>query len=130
MWAGILLSSSVEPSTALADGDDGGDPATVQPGAVAFEPQVRNSDIAVFIAGVIPFVWATGEFWRRVLKGEVFGTGKDRVIFDQSFNDNASSASGGRKLTSTALSAAYGLFAIAGVSLALALVAFVQAGSS
>ena len=58
VWAGILLGSSVEPSTALADGDEGGDPETVQPGTVAFEPQVRNSDIAVFIAGVIPFVWA------------------------------------------------------------------------
>ena len=96
------------------------------PTAMTFEPEVRNSDVAVFVAGVVPFVWATGEFWRRVLKGEVFGTGRDSVRFDQPFNDNAERA-GGRKLTSTALNAAYALFIVAGGSLALALVAFLQA---
>ena len=64
------------------------------PAAMTFEPEVRNSDVAVFVAGVVPFVWATGEFWRRVLKGEVFGTGRDSVRFDQPFNDNAERAGG------------------------------------
>ena len=97
-----------------------------------FEPVVRGQDIAVFAAGVVPFVWATGEFWRRVLRGEVFGTGRDSVRIDNPFDESeggAGRSSGGRKLTKSALNVAALLFAIAGGSLLLALVAFLQAGN-
>ncbi|UPQ98788.1 hypothetical protein HOP50_03g20940 [Chloropicon primus] len=126
MW---FCSPVLASGTAVAAGEEGGVGATAdgsgQP-PVAFEPEVRGSDVAVFVAGVIPFAWATGSFWTRVLKGEVFGTGRDRVVFDQPFSDNGAKP-GARKLTSAALNVSYALFIIAGGSLALALVAFLQA---
>ena len=132
VWGvGITTTAALVPRPESARGvEEGAEGAVAMisdtPAAMTFEPEVRNSDVAVFVAGVVPFVWATGEFWRRVLKGEVFGTGRDSVRFDQPFNDNAERV-GGRKLTSTALNAAYALFIVAGGSLALALVAFLQA---
>ena len=99
--------------------------ATANP-EMTFEPEVRAQDLGVFVAGVIPFIWATGEFWRRVLKGEVFGTGRDSVRFEQPWNEEEVQP-GGRKLTSSALNAAYLLFLVAGGSLFLALIAFLQA---
>jgi len=38
-----------------------------------------NTDVVVFLIGLIPFTWATVEFWRRIAVGEPFGTGKDSV---------------------------------------------------
>ncbi len=118
-------------------------PPSSASGQQTFEPEVRNQDIAVFAAGVLPFVWATGEFWRRVLRGEVFGTGRDKVVIpkpssfaaEEADLDEGEAGEGksakrrapGRQLTSAALNAAYALFVIAGGSLALALVAFLQA---
>lgn len=127
---GGLISSAAslcENRSALATGEEGDAPgATTIP--QTFEPEVRKQDLAVFVAGVIPFIWATGEFWRRVLKGEVFGTGKDSVRFEMEGVEDT--GAGGRKLTSTALNAAYLLFIIAGGSLGLALIAFLQARPS
>lgn len=41
-----------------------------------FEPRgITAQDTIVFIIGIIPFIWATNEFWRRIVAGESFGTG-------------------------------------------------------
>jgi hypothetical protein len=55
-------------------GKGGGERATFAPRGIT--PQ----DTVVFVIGMIPFVWATIEFWRRIAVGEPFGTGKDSVI--------------------------------------------------
>merc|ERR1712032_112756 len=122
---GVISSASCSKALAVDTLDTSTTTTTATP-EMKFEPEVRASDLGVFIAGAIPFVWATGEFWRRVLRGEVFGTGRDSVRFDQPWSEG-DQPGGGRKLTSSALNAAYFLFLIAGGSLLLALVAFVQA---
>ena len=52
--------------------------------AVAFDPSVQALDptttVVVFVLGLVPFVWAAVEFWRRIAVGEPFGTGKDSII--------------------------------------------------
>ena len=51
------------------------------PSKVAFEPRgITTQDSVVFVIGVIPFVWATYEFWRRIAVGEPFGTTKDGSV--------------------------------------------------
>eukprot|EP00968_Pinguiococcus_pyrenoidosus_P003079 scaffold183_cov249-Pinguiococcus_pyrenoidosus.AAC.2 len=39
-------------------------------------------DTVVFAIGVVPFAWATVEFWRRIAVGLGFGTGKDSIVID------------------------------------------------
>lgn len=77
-----------------------------------------NSDelnIAVFLIGIFPFIWATIEFWRRIAVGLPFGTGSDSIVIIG--EDNKPSSSRGRQvLGKGALVVAYILFAIAGVS--------------
>mmetsp|Transcript_19652 Transcript_19652/g.42114 ORF Transcript_19652/g.42114 Transcript_19652/m.42114 type:complete len:212 (-) Transcript_19652:332-967(-) len=94
-----------------------------------------TTTIIVFIIGVIPFVWATYEFWRRIAVGASFGTGLDSVVIpsllDESDDDNdliaigeddnPSSSRGKRTLDRGALTVAYILFAVAGGSVAIAL---------
>jgi len=51
------------------------------PSKVAVEPRgITTQDSVVFVIGVIPFVWATYEFWRRIAVGEPFGTTKDGSV--------------------------------------------------
>jgi hypothetical protein len=62
-----------------------------------------TTNIAVFIIGLIPFAWATVEFWRRIAFGESFGTGKDSVIIPRpeitiGEDDNPESSRGRRTL--------------------------------
>lgn len=72
---------------------------------------VTNKDVWVFVAGVIPFAWATVEFWRRIAVGEPFGTGSDSVFIGK---DNVPSESRGRRtLDRGAFTVAYILFGIA-----------------
>jgi hypothetical protein len=78
-----------------------------------------NSDIWVFVAGIIPFLWATIEFWRRIAVGEPFGTGSDSVIIGE--DSNPSSSRGRRVLGKDALVAAYILFGIAAATLTVVL---------
>ena len=94
--------------------------------------------IIVFIIGVIPFIWATWEFWRRIAVGASFGTGKDSVIipspFEETDNDlimigednNPTSSRGRQTLDRGALTVAYVLFAVAGFSVAIALASVVM----
>ena len=80
---------------------------------------LTNPDVLVFIAGLIPFGWATVEFWRRIAVGEPFGTGKDSVFIGK---DNAPKESRGRQtLDRGAFFVAYILFGIAGGAIALTL---------
>merc|ERR1712232_1166886 len=70
-----------------------------------------NIDVVVFIIGLIPFGWATVEFWRRIAVGEPFGTGKDSVFIGK---DNSPSESRGRRtLDKGAFFVAYILFSAA-----------------
>ena len=54
------------------------------------------SDTLVFIAGIIPFAWATVEFWRRIAVGASFGTGQDSVVIIG--EDNEPQSSRGRRV--------------------------------
>ncbi len=45
-----------------------------------FEPQLTAKDSVVFFVSALPFGWATIEFWRRIAKGERFGTGSDSIL--------------------------------------------------
>jgi hypothetical protein len=81
---------------------------------------VQNSDVWVFVAGVIPFAWATVEFWRRIAVGESFGTGSDSVVIIG--EDNAPEDSRGRRvLGRDSLIVAYVLFTIAFATLGIVL---------
>ena len=113
----------------------------IDPMQVSEEIQVDNlqieqlsptTTIVVFIIGVIPFIWATYEFWRRIAVGASFGTGSDSVIIPSPFDggdgkdgnnlitigeDNKPTSSRGRQtLDRGALIVAYILFAVAGGS--------------
>ena len=72
------------------------------------------------------------EFWRRIAVGASFGTGTDSIVIDPSFDaddadeDQLRRFGGRRVLGSDAIAAAYVLMAVAGGSVALALVAAAQ----
>jgi len=87
-----------------------------------FEPRgITPEDTFVFVLGCVPFVWATVEFWRRIVVGDPFGTGKDSVVI----NDTSGNRSKGvrRVLGRDAIIAAQILFALAFASGALVLLA-------
>jgi len=72
------------------------------PPAVVFEPRgVTATDTAVFVIGVIPFLWATYSFFTRIIDGKPFGTGKDSVII-QGGEYGPKDSSGRRVLTAGA----------------------------
>lgn len=80
---------------------------------------LENKDVWIFIAGIIPFGWATIEFWRRIAVGQPFGTGKDSIYIGQ---DNAPTESRGRRvLDRGAFLVAYLLFGIAAAAIAITL---------
>eukprot|EP00535_Pseudo-nitzschia_heimii_P004248 CAMPEP_0197188818 /NCGR_PEP_ID=MMETSP1423-20130617/18573_1 /TAXON_ID=476441 /ORGANISM="Pseudo-nitzschia heimii, Strain UNC1101" /LENGTH=224 /DNA_ID=CAMNT_0042640771 /DNA_START=45 /DNA_END=719 /DNA_ORIENTATION=+ len=78
---------------------------------------LSNTDTWVFVAGIFPFLWATYEFWRRIMFGESFGTGTDRVIIGM--DDSPSDSRGTRVLGRGALVTAYVLFVCAFATLAV-----------
>lgn len=83
-----------------------------------------EQNVAIFIIGVIPFLWATYEFWSRIAVGATFGTGKDAVIIKPTTigKDGDSVKSRGRQvLGNGALVVAYVLFAVAIGSVGIAL---------
>ncbi|KAL7507313.1 hypothetical protein ACHAWX_000693, partial [Stephanocyclus meneghinianus] len=90
--------------------------------------------LVVFIIGLIPFLWATYEFWRRIAFGEPFGTGSDSVIIPSSpdhrvfigEDGNANSSRGRRTLDKSALTVAYVLFAVAASSVIVAVASVVM----
>ena len=110
--------------------------------AVQIEQQDPTTTIIIFIIGIIPFIWATFEFWRRIAVGASFGTTSDSVVipspFDNDDNDkndgmitigedgNPMSSRGRRTLDRGALTVAYVLFAIAAGSVGLAVASVVM----
>lgn len=95
-------------------------------------------DMAIFVAGLFPFLWATWEFWRRIAVGAPFGTGRDSIRIPSPWaskddNDNkdddirealdmddvTSPKPRRRMLDRGSLITAYVLFAVAGAALAL-----------
>uniref|UniRef100_A0A7R9WPQ8 Uncharacterized protein n=1 Tax=Craspedostauros australis TaxID=1486917 RepID=A0A7R9WPQ8_9STRA len=84
----------------------------------------QNSDVWVFVVGIIPFAWATVEFWRRIAFGEAFGTGSDSVIIGM--EDAPQDSRGRRVLGQDALITAYILFALAFGTLGIVLYAVVS----
>jgi hypothetical protein len=79
----------------------------------------KNSIVAIFVVGLIPFAVATVEFWRRIAVGDSFGTGSESVVFSIGEDDAPLSSRGQRVLGKDALVTAYILFAVAAAVLAL-----------
>ena len=123
----FVVNMDVPPANALDAAVDG---AAVDGAARTFEPRgVTALDTGVFVIGCIPFVWATWEFWRRIAVGASFGTGKDAIVFstDEDPDEDQMRRFGGRRvLGKGALAVAYVLFAAAGGSVLLAVVAALQ----
>ncbi|KAL3759902.1 hypothetical protein ACHAWU_005069 [Discostella pseudostelligera] len=126
----IIVAAIAETSSSL--------PVDVVPDQLSNNLQIEQlsptTTIIVFLIGIIPFLWATYEFWRRIAVGASFGTGSDSVIipspFAEDVNDdlitigednNPNSSRGRRTLDKGALTVAYVLFAVAGGSVAIAL---------
>ena len=100
------------------------------PDNLQIEQLSPTTTVLVFLIGLIPFLWATYEFWRRIAVGASFGTGSDSVIIPSPFDEdqitigednNPNSSRGRRSLDKGALTVAYVLFAVAGGSIAIAL---------
>jgi hypothetical protein len=68
--------------------------------------------VIVFLIGLVPFLVATFEFWRRIAVGATFGTGADSIVIIGE-NDVPTSSRGRRVLGKGALAVAYLLFVIA-----------------
>mmetsp|Transcript_18945 Transcript_18945/g.48834 ORF Transcript_18945/g.48834 Transcript_18945/m.48834 type:complete len:148 (-) Transcript_18945:139-582(-) len=94
--------------------------------SMAIEPRgITPQDTAIFVLGMIPFVWASNEFWRRIAVDEPFGTTRDSVrIRDTDDMDDLGRPDGSRRvLGKGAIRVANLLFAA--VAATLALVAYV-----
>jgi hypothetical protein len=89
----------------------------------------KEATTIVFIIGVIPFVIATYEFWRRIAVGATFGTGNDSVVFPTLTTigeDNDPTSSRGKQiLGADSLITAYIIFATVAVVLGIVLYAVV-----
>jgi hypothetical protein len=93
----------------------------------AQEAQSHGTSVVVFVIGLIPFGWATVEFWRRIAVGASFGTGKEAVTITIGEDDAPQSSRGRQVLGKGALVIAYVLFAIAAGSIGLALYSVISA---
>lgn len=90
----------------------------------------HTSDVAIFIIGVIPFLWATVEFWRRITLQLPFGTGNDSAFFSIGEDNNPSSSRGQRMLGKGALIVAYILFGMAASVVGISLLSVILSSSS
>merc|ERR1740138_524101 len=82
---------------------------------MTFEPRgITAQDTVVFVIGFIPFIWATNEFWRRIVAGESFGTGASSVVIDPDADVEGSRFRGRSVLGRGAMNVAYFLFALVG----------------
>jgi len=92
-----------------------------------------TANTIIFIIGIIPFVWATYEFWSRIAVGSSFGTTSDSVTIPKpSFmigeDDNPSKSRGRQTLGQDALIVAYVLFALAIGSVGIAVFSVISSG--
>ena len=91
----------------------------------------KEMTVIVFIIGVIPFIIATYEFWRRIAVGATFGTGNDSVVFPTTTSitttttigeDNAPNSSRGKQiLGQDSLITAYLIFTTVAIVLGIVL---------
>lgn len=78
-----------------------------------------STNTIIFVIGLIPFLWATYEFWSRIAVGASFGTGADSVQIRPSSptiigkDGDLKKSRGRRVLGDDALYVAYFLFAVA-----------------
>jgi hypothetical protein len=94
--------------------------ATTSTSTISFSDLLNNNDFKIFLAGIFPFMWATIEFWRRIMFGESFGTGTDSIVISSPVtvttigSDNSPQDSRGtRILGKGALIIAYTIFVVA-----------------
>jgi hypothetical protein len=88
------------------------------PGVQGLSP---TTNTVIFIIGIIPFLWATYEFWSRIAVGKSFGTGSDSIQIRPSSSSRITIGKDGEPLKSRgqqvlgddALLVAYVLFAVA-----------------
>jgi hypothetical protein len=80
------LLSSLEASNSTFATDTAFDVTVAVGGQVS--PEVT---IAVFTAGIIPFMTAAFELWRHIAVGDPFGTGGDAVVFIEEDDNTVSS---------------------------------------
>jgi hypothetical protein len=115
-------------TTAAATSSGTFEPASASAAAAAAAGLSPTTTVVVFIVGVIPYLWATIEFWRRIAVGASFGTGSDSVVFSIGEDDNPESSRGKQVLGKGALVIAYILFTIAAAVLGLVLFSVITTG--
>ena len=113
---------------------------------IIIEQLSPTTTLIVFIIGIIPFIWATIEFWRRIAVGASFGTTTDSVVipspFDTATNtdsegnndklitigedNNPMSSRGRQTLDRGALTVAYVLFGVAAFTVGIAVASVVM----
>jgi hypothetical protein len=81
----------------------------------------KETTTIIFIIGIIPFIIATYEFWRRIAIGATFGTGTDSIVFPTTIGEeNAPSSSRGKQvLGQDSLIAAYVIFTTVAIVLGI-----------
>mmetsp|Transcript_15686 Transcript_15686/g.16961 ORF Transcript_15686/g.16961 Transcript_15686/m.16961 type:complete len:206 (-) Transcript_15686:189-806(-) len=81
----------------------------------------NNVNSIIFFLGLVPFAWATVEFWRRISVGESFGSGTDSIIISTTIGVDGSptDSRGQRVLGKGALLTAYTIFIIAFATLGI-----------
>jgi hypothetical protein len=124
---GVPLTDSLDSLLATTTATIAGAASTFEPSAAAAGLSPTTT-VVVFIVGVIPYIWATIEFWRRIAVGASFGTGSDSVVFSIGEDDNPESSRGKQVLGKGALVIAYILFAIAAAVLGLVLLSVITTG--
>lgn len=105
---------------------EGATRAVTQAGEQVYTPRgLTGVDAAIFILGMIPFVWASIEFWRRIAVGEPFGTTSDSVVIRDT-SGPSTLPERRRVLGKGAIITARLLFAAVAVALVLVAVALYQ----
>ena len=120
-------------------------PPQMDEAPIIIEQLSPTTTLIVFIIGIIPFIWATIEFWRRIAVGLPFGTGKDSILIrpEQSSSssesenvvtigeDNNPRSSRGRQvLGKGAIVVAYILFGVAAFSVGIAVFSVVTSDAT
>lgn len=123
----LIASSEMEASSTISTGT-GTEQFTASPLIEGLSP---TANIIVFIIGLIPFIWATYEFWSRIAVGASFGTGADSIQIRPSGttigqDGDPLKSRGQQVLGDDALAVAYFLFAVAIASVSIAVYSVVS----
>ena len=119
----LIASSEMEASSTIST-----EQFTTSPPIEGLSP---TANIIVFIIGLIPFIWATYEFWSRIAVGASFGTGADSIQIRPSGttigqDGDPLKSRGQQVLGDDALAVAYFLFAVAIASVSIAVYSVVS----